>query len=323
LKNYVVNKKYINYKSIFLAELNKLQDLKGPSYLYDPIKYIIKSDGKRLRPFIVQFLGDLFNNNIKDTMNGAMGVELLHNFTLVHDDIMDGDELRHNVATIHNKWDNAHAVLSGDGLGALGPIYIGKIKKNTLEILIRYNEVILEICEGQAYDMEFEERNATVDEYILMSEKKTGSLFELCFEIPALISNDFLKYKKSLKRLGRILGIIFQIQDDILEMSTSSESIGKSTSSDIERNKKTILSSMAIDQDKEGWNKFKNNIEHKPIDRKKVMLKEYYQNNGIIEKCDDLLLKYENKCKKIISSFEKEVQDGLMLLLRIILKREK
>ena len=319
----MVNKKYINYKSIFLAELNKLQDLKGPSYLYDPIKYIIKSDGKRLRPFIVQFLGDLFNNNIKDTMNGAMGVELLHNFTLVHDDIMDGDELRHNVATIHNKWDNAHAVLSGDGLGALGPIYIGKIKKNTLEILIRYNEVILEICEGQAYDMEFEERNATVDEYILMSEKKTGSLFELCFEIPALISNDFLKYKKSLKRLGRILGIIFQIQDDILEMSTSSESIGKSTSSDIERNKKTILSSMAIDQDKEGWNKFKNNIEHKPIDRKKVMLKEYYQNNGIIEKCDDLLLKYENKCKKIISSFEKEVQDGLMLLLRIILKREK
>ena len=319
----MVNKKYINYKSIFLAELNKLQDLKGPSYLYDPIKYIIKSDGKRLRPFIVQFLGDLFNNNIKDTMNGAMGVELLHNFTLVHDDIMDGDELRHNVATIHNKWDNAHAVLSGDGLGALGPIYIGKIKKNTLEILIRYNEVILEICEGQAYDMEFEERNATVDEYILMSEKKTGSLFELCFEIPALISNDFLKYKKSLKRLGRILGIIFQIQDDILEMSTSSESMGKSTSSDIERNKKTILSSMAIDQDKEGWNKFKNNIEHKPIDRKKVMLKEYYQNNRIIEKCDDLLLKYENKCKKIISSFEKEVQDGLMLLLRIILKREK
>ena len=319
----MVNKKYINYKSIFLAELNKLQDLKGPSYLYDPIKYIIKSDGKRLRPFIVQFLGDLFNNNVRDTMNGAMGVELLHNFTLVHDDIMDGDELRHNVATIHNKWDNAHAVLSGDGLGALGPIYIGKIKKNTLEILIRYNEVILEICEGQAYDMEFEERNATVDEYILMSEKKTGSLFELCFEIPALISNDFLKYKKSLKRLGRILGIIFQIQDDILEMSTSSESIGKSTSSDIERNKKTILSSMAIGQDKEGWNKFKNNIEHKPIDRKKVMLKEYYQNNGIIEKCDDLLLKYENKCKKIISSFEKEVQDGLMLLLRIILKREK
>ena len=236
--------KYVDDKEIFLQELNKIHDMEGPSYLYDPIKYIIKSEGKRLRPFIVQYLGDVFNNNPKDTMNGAMGVELLHNFTLVHDDIMDGDDLRHNVPTIHKKWDNAHAVLSGDGLGALGPIFIGKIKKNTLEILIRYNEVILEICEGQAYDMEFESRDVTVDEYILMSEKKTGSLFELCFEIPCLISDDFLEFKLELKKLGRNLGIIFQMQDDILEMSTSSKNMGKGTNSDIERSKKTILSSM-------------------------------------------------------------------------------
>ena len=238
-----------DYKHLFLKELAKLQDIEGPSYLYDPIKYIIKSEGKRLRPFIVQYLGDVFNNNPKDTINGAMGVELLHNFTLVHDDIMDGDDLRHNVATIHKKWDNAHAVLSGDGLGALGPIFIGKIKKNTLEILIRYNEVILEICEGQAYDMEFESRNASIDEYFLMSEKKTGSLFELCFEIPSLMSDDYLQFRPQLKKIGRNLGVIFQMQDDILEMSTSSENMGKGTNSDIERSKKTILSSMALDQD--------------------------------------------------------------------------
>ena len=173
----MINKNIQEYRDLFSEELNKLQEMKGPSYLYDPIKYIIKSEGKRLRPLIVQYLGDVFNTDSKDTMNGAMGVELLHNFTLVHDDIMDGDDLRHNVPTIHKKWDNAHAVLSGDGLGALGPIFIGKIKKNTLDILIRYNEVILEICEGQAYDMEFESRDASVNDYILMSEKKTGSLF--------------------------------------------------------------------------------------------------------------------------------------------------
>ena len=216
----MINKNHQEYKDLFLKELSKLQDIEGPSYLYDPIKYILKSKGKRLRPFIVQFLGDLFNNDPKDTMNGAMGVELLHNFTLVHDDIMDGDDLRHNVATIHEKWDNARAVLAGDGLGSLGPIFIGKIKKNTLDILTRYNEVILEICEGQAYDMEFESRDASVDEYILMSEKKTGSLFELCFEIPSLISDDYLEFKSQLKQFGRNLGIIFQIQDDILEMSS-------------------------------------------------------------------------------------------------------
>ena len=312
-----------DYKNLFLKELAKLQDIKGPSYLYDPIKYIIKSEGKRLRPFIVQYLGDMFNNNPKDTMNGAMGVELLHNFTLVHDDIMDGDDLRHNVATIHKKWDNAHAVLSGDGLGALGPIFIGKIKKNTLEILIRYNEVILEICEGQAYDMEFESRDASVDEYILMSEKKTGSLFELCFEIPSLISDDYLQCRPQLKKLGRNLGVIFQMQDDILEMSTSSENMGKGTNSDVERSKKTILSSMALNQDKDAWNKLQEKIKNCSIIEKKQSLKEYYKNSSIIEKSQELLLNFENECKDIIKSFPFEVQENMISLLNVILKREK
>jgi geranylgeranyl pyrophosphate synthase len=256
-------------------------------------------------------------------MNGAMGVELLHNFTLVHDDIMDGDDLRHNVPTIHKKWDNAHAVLSGDGLGALGPIFIGKIKKNTLEILIRYNEVILEICEGQAYDMEFESRNASVDEYILMSEKKTGSLFELCFEIPCLISDDYLQFKPQLKKLGRTLGVIFQMQDDILEMSTSSENMGKGTSSDIERSKKTILSSMALDQDKDGWNKLQKEIKDLSLEDKKLLLRDYYRNSSIIEKSNELLLNFKNNCIDIIKTLPSEVQSSIKLLLNMILKREK
>ena len=319
----MTNKNHQSYKELFLQELSKIQDMEGPSYLYDPIKYIIKSEGKRLRPFIVQFLGDVFNNNPKDTMNGAMGVELLHNFTLVHDDIMDGDDLRHNVPTIHKKWDNAHAVLSGDGLGALGPIFIGKIKKNTLEILIRYNEVILEICEGQAYDMEFESRNASVDEYILMSEKKTGSLFELCFEIPCLISDDYLPFKLQLKKLGRNLGVIFQMQDDILEMSTSCENMGKGTNSDIERSKKTILSSMALDQDKYGWNKLQKEIKDLSIEDKKLLLIDYYSKSSIIEKSNELLLNFENNCIDIIKSLPGEIQSSMKFLLTMILKRDK
>ena len=223
------------FKNVFLEEFSKIQSLEGPSYLYDPIKYFIKSPGKRLRPIIVLFLGELFQNNKQDSINGALGVELLHNFTLVHDDIMDEDDLRHNVATIHKKWDNAHAVLSGDGLGALGPIFIGKIKKNTLKILIRYNEVILEICEGQAYDMEFEEKDfVSVNDYLLMSAKKTGSLFELCFEIATLVSENYEDHIKDLKDLGRNLGIIFQIQDDILELTSDNDIMGKGTFSDID-----------------------------------------------------------------------------------------
>jgi geranylgeranyl pyrophosphate synthase len=319
----MTNKNIEQYRSLFLKEMSKLQDMDGPSYLYDPIKYIIKSEGKRLRPLIVQYLGNVFNNDPKDTMNGAMGVELLHNFTLVHDDIMDGDDLRHNVLTIHKKWDNAHAVLSGDGLGALGPIFIGKIKKNTLEILIRYNEVILEICEGQAYDMEFESRDASVAEYILMSEKKTGSLFELCFEIPALISDNYIEFKSELKIFGRNLGVIFQIQDDILEMSTSSENMGKGTSSDIERNKKTILSSMALDCDKNRWNLLQQEIDKASLKEKKIILRDYYRNYGIIEKSNELLLSFEDKCKNIIISLPSEIRSDMLLILSMILKRDK
>jgi len=318
----VINKDLKDYRQLFSEELNKLQELGRPSYLYDPIKHIIKSEGKRLRPFIVQCLGDLFNNDSDDTMNAAMGVELLHNFTLVHDDIMDEDELRHNVVTIHKKWDNAHAVLAGDGLGALGPLFIGKIKKNTLDILIRYNEVILEICEGQAYDMEFESRDASVDEYLLMGAKKTGSLFEFCFEVSSLISDDYLEFKSELKELGRNLGIIFQIQDDILEMSTSSENMGKGTSSDIERKKKTILSSMALDHDKEEWNSLQLKIEDYPLEEKKAMLKEYYISSGIIDRANELLLNFDKKCKDIIKLLPDTIHNDMNDLLNMIAKRK-
>jgi len=311
------------YRDRFSQKWSELHNLNDPSYLYDPIKHIIQSEGKRFRPIIVQFLGDIFHNDIEDTMNAAMGVELLHNFTLVHDDIMDEDVLRHNVATIHEKWDNAHAVLSGDGLGALGPIYIGKIKNNTLEILIRYNKVILEICEGQAYDMEFENRNATIDEYSLMSEKKTGSLFALCFEMPALINKDFSDYKSILRELGKNLGIIFQMQDDILEFSTSEENMGKGTDSDIERKKKTVLSSIAYEHNQEKWLQLQNEIESMGIVQKKQVLKDYFKENNILDQANDLLDSYEKKCKEMVNSLPEDTHKDIMLILDLVIKRSK
>ena len=313
-----------DFKNIFLEEFSKIQKFEGPSYLYDPIKYFIKSPGKRLRPVIVLFLGDLFKNDKKDSINGALGVELLHNFTLVHDDIMDEDDLRHNVVTIHKKWDNAHAVLSGDGLGALGPIFIGKIKKNTLKILIRYNEVILEICEGQAYDMEFEKKDfVSVNDYLLMSAKKTGSLFELCFEIASLISDKYEKYLKNLKDLGRNLGIIFQIQDDILELTANNDVLGKSTFSDIERNKKTILTCLAMEKNLNDWNKLIETINKKNNIEKKELMNDFFDTKNLREESNNLLTEYINKCNEIISQLPEEIQGGLNELIGHIIKRNK
>lgn len=316
--------KFENYKSIFLKEFSKILDIKGPNYLYDPIKYFVNSPGKRLRPIIVLFLGDLFNNKIEDSVNGALGVELLHSFTLVHDDIMDEDELRHNVTTIHEKWDNAHAVLSGDGLGALGPLFIGKIKKNTLKILIRYNEVILEICEGQAYDMEFEGReNITVEDYLKMSQKKTGSLFELCFEIAALVSNEHENYVNELKMLGRNLGVIFQIQDDILELISDDIEMGKGTYSDVIRDKKTILNCIALEKDSKSWSRFRQSILDYDKDKKKSAVLEYFETNNIKSEAKQLLEKYISKCDEIIINLPKDIQEGLRELIYYIIKRKK
>ncbi len=313
-----------DFKNIFLEEFSKIQELEGPSYLYDPIKYFIKSPGKRLRPIIVLFLGELFQNNKKDSINGALGVELLHNFTLVHDDIMDEDDLRHNVITIHKKWDNAHAVLSGDGLGALGPIFIGKIKKNTLKILIRYNEVILDICEGQAYDMEFEEKDfVSVNDYLLMSAKKTGSLFELCFEIASLVSDKYEKHLNDLKDLGRNLGIIFQIQDDILELTSNNDVLGKSTFSDIERNKKTILTCLAMEKNINDWNKLTETMHKKNNIEKKELMNDFFAKKNLRKESNNLLTEYINKCNEIISKLPEEIQGGLIELIGYIIKRDK
>jgi geranylgeranyl pyrophosphate synthase len=138
-----------------------------------------------------------------------------------------------------------------------------------------------------------------------------------------LISDDYLQFKPQLKKLGRTLGVIFQMQDDILEMSTSSENMGKGTSSDIERSKKTILSSMALDQDKDGWNKLQKEIKDLSLEDKKLLLRDYYRNSSIIEKSNELLLNFKNNCIDIIKTLPSEVQTSIKLLLNMILKREK
>jgi geranylgeranyl pyrophosphate synthase len=237
---------------------------------------------------------------------------------------MDEDDLRHNITTIHKKWDNAHAVLSGDGLGALGPLYIGKIQKNTLKILIRYNEVILEICEGQAYDMEFEDRDdVTLKDYLEMSQKKTGSLFELCFEIPSLISENYYKYVDELKSLGRNLGVIFQIQDDILELVLDDIQMGKGTLSDVTRHKKTILNCIAHEQDSKTWQLFRKSISNLDNNKKKSAILEFFEKNNIKSQAIDILNKHLKKCDKIILNLPKEIQEGLSELVDYILKRQK
>ena len=172
--------------------------------------------------------------------------------------------------------------------------------------------------------MEFEKKDfVSVNDYLLMSAKKTGSLFELCFEIASLISDKYEKYLKNLKDLGRNLGIIFQIQDDILELTANNDVLGKSTFSDIERNKKTILTCLAMEKNLNDWNKLIELINKKNNIEKKELMNDFFDTKNLREESNNLLTEYINKCNEIISQLPEEIQGGLNELIGYIIKRDK
>jgi len=161
-----------------------------PKYIYDPIKYIMDGRGKRLRPIIVNLVGTVYGASKEDLLNAGLAVELLHNFTLVHDDIMDQDSLRHGKATVHKKWDESTAILAGDGIYAIAQILITKVKTNPLNAIHAFNKATLYVCEGQAYDKEFENNHGIVlDQYLTMIKKKTGWLIGFCAELGGILGN--------------------------------------------------------------------------------------------------------------------------------------
>ena len=179
--------KHISFiKSDIEKSLKKIPLANDPNYLYGPIRYILKGKGKRLRPILVHLVGHSYSADPEDLMKASMAVELLHNFTLVHDDIMDNDSVRHGKPTVHKKWDEPTAILSGDAIFVLSQLLL-----NSLPQIIhrRFNEVSLNICEGQGMDKEFEnDPSISMGKYLIMIGKKTGALLGLCAELGALLS---------------------------------------------------------------------------------------------------------------------------------------
>jgi geranylgeranyl pyrophosphate synthase len=172
--------------------------------------------------------------------------------------------------------------------------------------------------------MEFENRNdITVKDYLKMSQKKTGSLFELCFEIPSLISEKYSNYVNELKNLGRNLGVIFQIQDDVLELLLDDNQMGKGTLSDITRHKKTILNCIAYEKDSKAWHVFRKSISNLDNNKKKRAILEFFEKNSIKSEAINILNKHVSKCDKIVLNLPKEIQNGLNELIDYIVKRKR
>lgn len=214
----------------------------GPKLLIDPLAYSIIGDGKRLRPIFTLIAAEVCGGNIEEAIHAAVAVELLHNFTLIHDDIMDGDDLRHGQSTIHKKWDVGVGILAGD---AMFVVAIGKLRQSTKNVEPMTDAFVkgaLAVCEGQALDKEFEtSTGVTVENYLEMIDLKTGYLLGLAGELGGLVADGGSDKIQALQRYGRLVGRAFQVQDDLLEIFSSADNMGKSLGSDLLSEKKTYL----------------------------------------------------------------------------------
>ena len=284
----------------FNKSLNTFSIPKDPKYLYDPIKYSLKSKGKRFRPIIVHLSGRNFKCDPDDLMKVSLGLELLHNFTLVHDDIMDSDDTRRNMPTVHKKYDIPSAILAGDGIFTISQLILGTIQNNSNHLLQKYNEMVLEICEGQALDKQFEgEDKLNLDDYIEMVKKKTGALLGACLSLPALISNENSEKVNELYDAGKSLGVGFQIHDDIFEIFGKESVIGKSLGSDISSNKNTAIAIVAKERNKVDWSNLTNQFDGKDLYKIRKFLEENNVKTKVENIADNYFLSAFNSLKNI------------------------
>lgn len=264
------------------AQLNSINFIAEPKQLYAPIAYTMAQGGKRIRPILCLMAAQLFDHDIEKIMYPALGVEIFHNFTLLHDDIMDNAHVRRNKPTVHQKWNANAAILSGDAMMIKAHQFVCQCEAEKLpEAIALFNSVALGVCEGQQYDMEFETRNdVSVDEYLEMIRLKTALLLAGSLKLGAILANAPQQDADLIYQFGINIGMAFQLQDDYLDSFGDEKTFGKKIGGDIIANKKTFLLLTALQKgeshDKSNLNKWLN-VQLADNDEKIIEVKKIYQ----------------------------------------------
>jgi len=299
--------------------LRKIPIPDTPKYLYDPIRYSIRSNGKRFRPILAHLSGRANNIDPDALMNISLAVELLHNFTLVHDDIMDNDTMRHGKETIHEKWDSSTAILAGDGIYTIAQIILNELPHNLSSVSKYFNSTTLEICEGQALDKEFEnDSSITKEMYFNMIDKKTGSLLGASATLPIIYNNGTKELLNIYEQFGRCLGRGFQIHDDLLELTTDSQTMGKSLGSDIFEGKQTIMVILARDNFSNEWEEVLSNSDQFELI---ANISSFFDKKGIIEETRSISKSYFNSSLDQLNKLDGIIIDELVQLVELIEER--
>ncbi len=235
--------KYLEFKSLIDRSLDECIQERFPRSLYQPLKYVLAGGGKRIRPILVLLSCEAVGGTAGKAADAAIAVEILHNFTLVHDDIMDHADARRGRPTVHTKWDQNVAILVGDELLALAYRALLKTSSPRIQEISRvFTEGVVEVCEGQAYDKEFETRQKVdIADYLLMIRKKTGKMVSVSTEVGGLVGEGSGEEVEALRTYGELVGRAFQVQDDLLDVVGDEKKFGKKIGGDLEEGKKTYL----------------------------------------------------------------------------------
>ncbi len=256
----------------------------NPSGLYEPVKHIMSMKGKKIRPLLLMMSSDLFGGNVEQALNPAFAMELFHNFTLVHDDIMDNADIRRGIPTVHKLFGINTGILAGDVMLAYAYKYLIDIPVQTIpEVLRIFNKTAIEIFEGQQMDMDFEKReDVSETEYLKMIEYKTSVLLACSLQIGALLAGANNANQKKIYDFGINLGLAFQIKDDYLDTFGESEKVGKRIGGDILQNKKTYLLISALHKAKgKQLNELRALLQHENEEEKIAGVKNLFNALGV------------------------------------------
>lgn len=300
---------------IVQKEIKEINYLGEPKELYEPMNYVLQLGGKRLRPVTVLLAANLFSDNVSSAIPAAKAIEVFHNFTLVHDDIMDDAPLRRGRPTVHEKWNDNIAILSGDSL--LIKAYDHFLEGNYTNlsgILSTFNTTALEVCEGQQLDMNFETRSdVTIDEYINMIRLKTSVLVGGAMKIGALLANSSPEDAQHIYDFGVNVGLAFQLQDDYLDCFGDPQKFGKQVGGDIISNKKTFMMLKALELDTSG--KINSWVGKESFDSKEKVdaVKELYKTLKVDELAFELMDQYYSKGLKSLAAISIDDSKKTML----------
>lgn len=294
-------KKFKKYLQAYIESLNKRQ----PKELYAPPQYILQSDAKHIRPILCLMSSALFNKKPENALPAALSIELFHNFSLIHDDILDDASMRRGKKTIHKKWNTNIAILSGDVLLIESYKQLRLYDAHTAHTLLTIlTSASIKICEGQQEDMNFEhQKKITSAQYIEMIRKKTAVLIGISLQMGAIVANAPVHEQRKLYKIGENIGIAFQIMDDYLDTFGNTETFGKKIGTDILSNKKTFLLTKALELANRQQKKYLNDLLNMPPSDKKIQqTKELFQSMRLDILALQTARKYHQQNEKLFRS---------------------